>query len=215
MKKQPFIQQILQGMQQSVCPSDYWLTPGTEFPELKAAKLVIHRNGQSVWEHTMLVIDLLSIKNPITLLSGFFHDLGKNYTQSVNNPSLSKFPEHVIRSADIAKIKLIEWQASPYLIDRVSCLILTHMYDIVTATNEKTIRKFIASVRQDNVENWFALRIADSRSYNTYQRYHNHLVESFRIRVMSYLNQQPSMDQPEFSNPSKLGIVQIEGGDAS
>ena len=211
MKKQHLIQQILHGMQNSVLPSDYWLISDIDFPELKTAQLVMQRNSQSVREHTMLVIDLLSIKNPITLLSGLFHDLGKSCIPSMNDPSLPKFHGHAIASANIAEAKLNEWQASPHLIDRVVRIILTHMYDISNATQNKTIRKFIANIGQDNVNNWFTLRIADSCSYSVKRKHHSHIIESFKDVVMSYLKQQPGTDQPGFKNLSTKGIIQIEG----
>lgn len=213
MNEQSLIQQILQGMQQSLCPSDYWLTRKIDFKELEDAHSIRHRNGQSVWEHTMVVIDLLSIKNPITLLSGLFHDLGKSYVLLVDNPSLPKFPGHDLISVDIAKIKLTEWKTSPYLIDRITRLISTHMYDISNATREKTIRKFIANVGPDNIENWFALRIADSRSYAYQRKYYTDMIQPFRKAVTLYLNQQPNTNQPELSNSNGFGNLQIKGVD--
>ena len=213
MKKQPLIQQILHGMQNSVLPSDYWLISDINFPEIKDAQLVMQRDDRSVWEHTMSVIDLLSIKNPITLLSGLFHDLGKSCVTLTSNPSLPKFYGHAIASADIAKTKLNEWQASPHLIDRVIRLVLTHMYDISNATRKKTIRKFIASIGRDNVDNWFTLRIADSHSYSMKREYYSYIIESFKKVVISYLKQQPSANQPEFESLSTAGIIKIKGED--
>lgn len=216
MEKQTPIQQILHGMQSSVFPSDYWLISDINFPELRAAQLIIQRDGQSVREHTMLVMDLLSIKNPITLLSGLFHDLGKDCVPSTSDnddPSLPKFHGHAIVSANIAETRLKGWQASPYLIDRVTRIVSTHMYDVSNATQDKTIRKFIASIGQDNVNNWFTLRIADSRSYAVKRKYHSRIIESFKKVVMLYLKQQPGTDQLGFENLSTAGIIQIKGKD--
>lgn len=211
MNEQPLIQQILQGMQRFQCPSDYWLTGEVEFQELKDAHSTVHRNGQSVWEHTMLVIDVLQIKNPITLLSGLFHDLGKSYVSSVDDPLSPKFPGHDLISSCIAQKKLEEWGASLYLNDRITRLISMHMYDISNATREKTIRKFVANVGMDNIENWFALRIADSRSYAAQQEYYTKMIRPFRVAVMSYLKKQPRTNKLEFSSSSELGKIQIKG----
>lgn len=202
----PKIDKIIEGMQNSVCPSDYWLTPGTEFPELEAAQLVVQHNGQSVWEHTMSIIDLLSIKNPITLLSGLFHDLGKSYIPPVNDSLLPRFPNHALISANIAEIKLTEWQASPYLIDRIVRIILTHMYDIVNIIGEKTIRKFVSMVGQDNIENWFVVRKADSASYSQCNQYRQCIIDSFYNTVQKYLDKLPQKDSPSVSL-SKPNII--------
>lgn len=211
MHNQPLIQQILQGMQRFQCPSDYWLSKEVEFQELEDAHSTIHRNGQSVWEHTMLVIDILQIKNPITLLSGLFHDLGKSYVSQVNNQSSSKFSGHDFISSGIAKNKLAEWGASSYLSDRIIRIVAGHMYDMKNATNEKTIRKFVANVGVDNIDNWFALRIADSRSYAAQQEYYTKMIQPFKVAVESYFKKQPSTNRPELPNIDRFGSIQIKG----
>jgi len=57
------IDEIIRGMQTAKLPSDYWITSEIEFSELEASRRIIQRNSQSVYEHTMLVIDLLTVKN--------------------------------------------------------------------------------------------------------------------------------------------------------
>ena len=208
------VDEVIRGMQASGLPSDYWATTDGEFSELETSRLVVQRNGQSVWEHTMSVIDLVTPKNPVTLLSGLFHDLGKCCVQPMDDLSLPRFPGHAIESANIAEVKLAEWQASPDLIDRVVRLITMHMYDVSKAAKEKTIRKFVAEVGPTNIDNWFALRIADSRSYAAQQKYRSHFIEPFRTLVMSYLAQQPGTNQPTFEAPGRTGSMQIKGREA-
>lgn len=178
---------MISGMKEMDSPSDYWNT-STEFPELKASHSVIQRNGQTLFDHTMRVIDLLTKKTPITLMSGLFHDLGKCYCKSEN---VLLFPCHAEKSADIAKARLTEWGATPFIIDRVTRIVSTHMYDIIGVTQEKTIRKFIADVGQDNIENWFAVRIADSMSYSRYNQYQQHIIDPFYKAVQQYLSKLP------------------------
>lgn len=209
------IDEIIQGMQTASLPSDYWEAPDIESPELEASRSVIQRNDQTVFEHTMLVIDLLTIKNPITLLSGLFHDLGKHYVTPMDDTSLPRFPGHAEMSARIADLRLTEWGCSASRIDRIVRLITMHMYDISNAARAKTIRKFVADVGPQNLDNWFALRIADSRSYAAQQQYRSHFIEPFRIAVMSYMKQQPGIDQLELESPGNAGGMKIKGGDAS
>lgn len=208
------VNQIIHGMQTASLPSDYWWTTDIEFPELEMSRAVTQRNNQSVWEHTMSVIDLLTIKNPITLLSGLFHDLGKCCVTPMDDTSLPRFPGHAYESANIAEIRLTEWGCSASRIDRIARLITMHMYDISNAAREKTIRKFVADVGPRNLDNWFALRIADSRSYAAQQQYRNHFIEPFRIAVMSYMKQQPGINQLKLESPG-AGGMKIEGGDVS
>lgn len=208
------IDEIIQGMQQANLPSDYWLTPCVKFPELDAVQIIMQRNGQSVWDHTMSVIDLLTIKNPVTLLSGLFHDLGKGRVVPLGDISISRFPGHDDESAKIAEVRLKKWGATTYLIDRVKRLVSTHMFDLSNAMREKTIRKFVADVGLDNLDNWFVVRVADSRSYAAQQRYRNHFIEPFRRAINAYILQQPSLGQPEFNRHNDSGVIQIRGGDS-
>lgn len=207
------IEEIIHSMMTACTPSDYWLEVGVEFPELDISHSVHQRDRQSVWGHTMLVIDALSVKNPITLLSGLFHDLGKYYVSPNSNPSYSRYPGHAAKSAEIAKMRLKEWGADRNTTDSVVRLVNTHMFDIRDVAQDKTIRKFVASVGKDNIENWFVLRIADSFSYSGYKQYRNNLIEPFRLVVMSYLQKQPNSGQMEFEHFDIVGGIQIKGGD--
>ena len=207
------VAEIIHGMTTAHMPSDYWLEVGVEFPELDNSHSVQQRDRRSVWEHTMLVLDALTVKNPTTLLSGLFHDLGKYYIDPTDDPSRSKFPGHAGKSAEIARARLEKWGANPDLVDSVVRVVSAHMFDIRDAARDKTIRKFVASVGKDNVENWFVLRFADSRSYSGYEQYANYLIEPFRRAVMSYLERQPSSEQLDFEQSDAEGGIQIKGGD--
>lgn len=200
-------------MMTAYVPSDYWLEVSVEFPELDLSHSVQQRDRRSVWAHTMDVIDALSVKNPITLLSGLFHDLGKYYVDPSNNPSYSRYSGHAARSAAIAKMRLTEWGADRNTTDSVVRLVNTHMFDIRGVTQDKTIRKFVASVGKDNVENWFVLRVADSLSYSGHKQYRNNLIEPFRAVVMSYLKRQPNSGQMKFEHFDVTGGIQIKGDD--
>lgn len=194
---------IIDGMQAAELPSDYWINSNIKFPELEASRTIMQRNNQSVWEHTMLVINHLVIKNPITLLASLFHDLGKCHVVSpiknIGDLSLYQFPRHSIESCYIAKRRLTQWETTPYIMDRILRIIKTHMYDIVDIVGEKTIRKFIAEVGLDNLENWFAVRRADSASYSHYGQYKRHIIDPFYNNVMKYLD-----ELPQESNPAQL-----------
>jgi len=202
------VQEIIDGMTTADFPSYYWITADTEFsefPELKNTKLTLQRNGQSVWEHTMSVMDRLAVKNPVTLLSGLFHDLGKACVRSINDPPSLSFPNHAIKSAGIAATKLKEWGATSDLTDRVTRIVLMHMYDISSATREKTICKFVANVGRNNVADWFTLRVADSNHCD-------HLIRPFKKAVVSYLENQPNTDDTTFIDSVIDDSLQIEGG---
>ncbi len=211
------IDEIIHGMQIANRPSNYW--NDVTFPELEYARSVIQQDDKSVYDHTMSVIDLLSVKNSITLLAGLFHDLGKIYTIQTTDSSQSKFLGHEISSTRIATRRLYEWGASKYLIDRVCRLVMTHMCDIVSITNDKSIRKFIANVGQDNIENWFIVRKADSASYSKYGQHKAYIINPFYLAVMQCRIKSFNMENKPLKLQLKPNIIiggkQSTNGNAS
>lgn len=218
MKKTSLLQIILKQMRPPhvVRPSHYWnhiIWSHIKFPELLASKNVYQKNNQSVWFHTMDVIDHLFDSTDIALLAGLFHDLGKCGIPEISDPSLPRFPGHAVASANIAEDTLVAWGGSNHLIDRVSKIVSTHMYDISNAAREKTIRKFVADVGQDNITNWFDVRIADSMSYTKRGQYYSKYIQPFKLAVETYLASQPGFEVVRLSD--SVGGIQIEGRDAS
>jgi len=207
------VQEIIKGMQDAKSPSEYWRSCNIDFPELKATHQVMQRNGESVWTHTMRVIDLLADAGPVALLSGLFHDLGKWCVQPMDDPSLPRFPEHDRESALIAKVRLEEWGASPDMTDGILRIVSTHMYDIRPTPTKKAIRAFVARVGRNNLRDWFLLRIADSSSYDLPQKYRNRLIVPFQKAILSFVAKQPNDDQLPMHDMGTPGRMSIEGGD--
>lgn len=207
------MEKIVLGMQMADLPSTYWSCTNIEVPELEKSKTTIQKDSRTVYDHTMSVIDLLTDKNSITLMSGLFHDLGKTYINPIQNFTLRRFPGHEIESAKIADVYMTKWGASSYIKDRVIRIISTHMFDVVDATREKTLRKFVASIGIDNIDNWFVVRISDSRSYSAYYEYKYTLIDPFRKAVIMYLNKQPNLGEPHLEQSDDVRSMQIEGRD--
>jgi len=139
----------------------------------------------------MKVLDLLDIRNDVTVWSALFHDLGKGHDKYLYPNSKSKrphFPGHANISAEIAVKYLEQWNADTDTIDKVSRIIETHMFDIKSNLIPKTIRNFIANVGIDNIDNWFVVRCADSASYSTTDKYVANIIEPFRILIQKELN---------------------------
>jgi len=80
------------------------------------------------------------------------------------------------------------------------------------------VRKFVASVGPDNVENWFTLRKADALSYPGYLKYKKDRISPFYKVVQEYLNKLPKEDHPSFpqAEPNiNLGGKDSQARDAS
>lgn len=213
MGKEPIVSQVVNGMMNAYPTSSYWSSDRRVVCQyLERAKIHKQRHGVTVFEHTMNLLDNLSTYNSITLLAGLFHDLGKCEVAAIEQPlGASKFQGHVRASVKIVSKQLILWDAKAYLADRVIRIVNTHMFDINSSTfNERTLRRFISLVGLDNIENWFAVRIADSMSYGNFKRYTKRVVMPFRDMVNKYAQKLSRDDDfSEFSHG--LGGMQISG----
>lgn len=167
-------------------PSDFWTNHKLSFPELEQSKTFQQKNNQTVFQHTMRVLDCLALKNHITLWAALFHDLGKLTTQIIDlsNNTIS-FPNHDQASTLITQETLSAWNEDQYIIDRTMRIIKTHMLDLTQIT-AKTIRDFVGNVGKDNIENWFVVREADALSYNHNRDRTNQYIKSFRLDVEEY-----------------------------
>jgi len=204
------IDTIIRNMSSYDWPSEYWRQTNIHIPELQQSTEVIQNNGLSVLEHTMDVMDLLPIKNSITILAALFHDLGK-VVVDYNGPS--RFAGHEVESALIAENSLRSWNANKKLTDCVVRLVVMHMYDMSPPFSDKSILKFVSKVRADNIDNWFSLRMADSRSYSKYHEYYSGYILPFRNKVDSFLANNTHTEKIDFECSNGSGCIQIEGGD--
>jgi len=218
----PF-ENIVDAMMDCERPSDYWRTEDNiNIVELVATKNIIQRNGESVFEHTMKVIDLLPIKNSITLMAGLMHDIGKAVSEQdtmgalVHANRISRFPGHEIKSADIAKDLLTVLGADQNSADQIIRIVRTHMYDLrfsESSIKNKTLRKFIADIGINNIDNWFSVRIADSMSYSSTDGYVNKYIISFRKNIKNFIdNEILSGNFSDINTQASVGF-EIDGRD--
>lgn len=198
------INQILNGMMQYHSPSQYW-SENQFCEEIEKLKIVYQRKNQTVYDHTMKVLDALSVKNPTTLLTALFHDSGKFATKNKNN-----FINHEIISADIAYQILTQWGTQKRIIDSVYKLILTHMLDLKSNIGKNKVKKFIASIGYDNIDNWFVVRRADIFSYSE-----NHLslllVDNFEKKVKNQLEEMINKNKSMSDELKSCKSIEITG----
>ena len=187
MKSNTLASAIINMMLMHQKPSSVWTSGHLSFKELEQVKDFFQKTNETVFAHTMKVLDSLTIKNPITLWAALFHDLGKFFTREIEDEDRGfvTFHGHPEESVNIAHKVLSAWQEDPFIIDRVKRLILTHMLDIRYA-NDKAARKLFSSVGKDNVDNWFALREADIFAYPHAEGYINLYLAEFKKRVELY-----------------------------
>jgi len=190
-------------------PSELWANNKLGFKELEEAKNVIQKNGQTVFEHTNMVLDCLTVKNHITLWSALFHDLGKINTRNIIDNNLVNFHGHESQSVIITQDVLSAWNEDPFIIDRTKRIVQTHMFDLSHLT-QKAIRDFVGNVGKDNIDNWFIVREADINAYPHETEYVNKYIKPFKLKVEEYRSALLQEDTLDIS-PSN-DVMQILGG---
>lgn len=125
-------------------------------PQLQRSVYVRQRTG-TVFQHTQRVVDLLQVRNIITVCCAVFHDLGK----------CRSFKSHQLISSDIARAFFTHHGFDYQTVSSIDRIVRSHMYDLwpVMLSPDKMTDKLIASVGLSNITNWFALRRADLASY--------------------------------------------------
>ncbi len=160
------IDQILNGMRHYVpWPSRFWIDEDISFAILDDAKCMHQRSGETVFEHTMNVLDGLQEQNAVTMLAALFHDLGKLTTRTYVDNKVY-FWNHELASIIMAQEMLTLWKAPQQLIKDVVSIIKTHMMDLKSNITKGKIRRFIADIGTDNIDNWFTVRKSDATAYN-------------------------------------------------
>ncbi|MCR4275614.1 MAG: HD domain-containing protein [Candidatus Wolfebacteria bacterium] len=117
----------------------------------------------TVWEHSLKTFDY-SVKKNYSLevrLASLFHDIAKPKTKRGEGPE-STFYGHEVVSAKMAIKILDRLRFSKSLIEKVSHLVRYHMfYYNVGDVTEAGVRRFLARVGPENVDDFIKVREAD------------------------------------------------------
>ena len=133
-------------------------------PELCAGVEVEQRGDHrfDVFEHSILTCDAAPRDNLTVRLAALFHDIAKPATLSVDGDGNRTFYGHDHESAGQAELLLRRLRYPNAVIGQVTHLIRHHMFHYTHDWSDAAVRRFLSRVGQEDVENLFALRRADS-----------------------------------------------------
>ncbi len=115
-----------------------------------------------LFKHSVLACDLAPPRLHLRL-AALLHDLGKKSTRREYRGKIV-FYRHEEDSARSAVAIMRRLKYSNELIDRVEHLILHHMFFITEEWSDSAIRRFVARVGVENIEDLMELRMADGRA---------------------------------------------------
>lgn len=172
-------------MKASERPSQVWQDEALcrhVLPELNVLRQVRQRGNESVFDHTMKVLDGPGIATQIVLWAKLLHDTGK----------ANGFRGHEIVSEAIIRNRLPQLGASPETVDAVARIARTHMIDLKSYRHPQAIRNWIAWVGRSNTRPWFVVRRDDMLAYGPSKRSLK-LLDRFADRVTAQEPRQPQL----------------------
>jgi tRNA nucleotidyltransferase (CCA-adding enzyme) len=128
-------------------------------PELAAQRGVPQNKvpGEDLWDHTLRSVDGAVPEPPRIRLAALLHDIAKPATMADG-----RFVGHEILGAQQARDLLDRWRWRVDERDHVVHLIRHHMFGYLPTWSDAAVRRFMAKVGPDRIDELFLLRQADN-----------------------------------------------------
>lgn len=143
--------------------------------------------GEDLWDHTVRCVDAAA-PNPIVRLAALVHDIGKPATQADGH-----FRGHEVLGAKQATELLERLHEPRRVVDRVAHLVRHHMFRYEANWTDAAVRRFIAKVTPDAIDELFALREADNEGSGVARTADG--LNELRDRVRDELERGPILDR--------------------
>jgi putative nucleotidyltransferase with HDIG domain len=112
--------------------------------------------GEDLWDHTLRAVDGAATDPPRIRLAALLHDIGKPLTMADG-----RFLGHETVGAGLADALLERWRWPVDERRRVVSLVRQHMFGYQPSWSDAAVRRFIAKIGLDQLEDLFLLREAD------------------------------------------------------
>jgi tRNA nucleotidyltransferase (CCA-adding enzyme) len=136
---------------------------GELYPELQACREVADRYGETIWEHTLRVVDAVPRHRKALRLVALLHDTGKPPTRR-ERPGGVGFPDHAGVGAALARQVLRRLKAANAEIDHTVHLISHHTAFPAPEAPDAELRHWLRLVGREHVRDLFRFRFADARA---------------------------------------------------
>jgi putative nucleotidyltransferase with HDIG domain len=117
--------------------------------------------GEDLWDHTVRTVDAaaggVGAKRPVVRLAALVHDIGKPATAADGH-----FYRHEVVGAELAEGLLDRLHVPGSTAARVAHLVRHHMFRYQSTWSDAAVRRFLAKVGPDAIDDLFALREADN-----------------------------------------------------
>ncbi|HEX2754189.1 MAG TPA: TIM barrel protein [Candidatus Limnocylindrales bacterium] len=158
-------------------------------PDLAAQRGVAQNKitGEDLWDHTLRTVDA-SANQTIVRLAALVHDIGKPATAADGH-----FYRHEAVGADLADALLDRLRVPTTTRTRVVHLVRQHMFRYEPSWGDSAIRRFLAKIGPDAIDQLFALREADNAGSGVPRDADD--LAGFRARIATELAAGPILDR--------------------
>lgn len=113
--------------------------------------------GEDLWDHTLRAVDAAAPHPPYIRLAALLHDIGKPATMADG-----RFLGHDVVGAELADTLLERLRWPRHERERIVHIVRHHMYGYVPTWSDAAVRRFIAKVGREALDDLFLLREADN-----------------------------------------------------
>jgi poly(A) polymerase/tRNA nucleotidyltransferase (CCA-adding enzyme) len=140
-----------------------WKILGYILPELSRCYGVeqnIHHKF-NIFDHTLLAVDNVPKEFPLIRWSALLHDIGKVDVRKKDEALKISFLKHEVYSEKHTEVIAKRLKFSNYEKKKIVNLVSHHMQNFTPEMKDSSIRKFVASIGVENIEDFCILRYAD------------------------------------------------------
>ena len=137
-------------------------------PELEACTDIGQKGSHEfdVFEHSVYACEGSPGENLVLRLAALFHDIGKVPCRTVDENGIASFHNHETVGAELTEKIMLRLKFPKNLTRQVCHLVRQHMYNYTAEWSDAAVRRFIARVGEENIDDLFTLRKADSYAMN-------------------------------------------------
>ncbi|MCK5248653.1 MAG: HD domain-containing protein [Spirochaetaceae bacterium] len=120
------------------------------------------RHVLDVFDHSLMACDLAPRENLPVRAAALFHDIGKPLVKIRDESGEIIFHRHDITGAEVTESILLRYKASNADRDRITRLVRHHMFHYTRDWSDAAVRRFMARVGLDMLDDLMILRLADA-----------------------------------------------------
>ncbi|MCX7678019.1 MAG: CCA tRNA nucleotidyltransferase [Spirochaetes bacterium] len=142
-----------------------------------------------IYTHSVLACDAVPKKYPIIRLAALLHDIGKVPTRNLGSDGDYTFYSHEVIGTKMAKKLMKRLKFSNEEIEKVTTLVLNHMFHYTSEWTDGAVRRFMRKVGMENIEDLFVLREAD-RKGTGYRKGVPSAIHELRKRIQKVIDEE-------------------------